>query len=194
MLHNGFFSLFSSFFLKGEQPSDHHGPFLSDGAVDGSCHGNQGPSSQRGERAGSRFLELQRRRYKFTSCRSFELWQLNERQQTVQMSRRVLWLKSLERLPSHCRLQVCGGKSEPDVVLLSAESVNVASVRSVTRVLDAWGKRIFSEIKTLLHSQPSTLLPDYSRYLTWCCNTPPLLMKHGRFSSTIFDYELKRLR
>uniref|UniRef100_A0A3P8PB12 Uncharacterized protein n=1 Tax=Astatotilapia calliptera TaxID=8154 RepID=A0A3P8PB12_ASTCA len=46
-----------------------------------------------------------------------------------------------------------------------AQSVNVASVRSVTRVLDAWGKRIFSEIKTLLHSQPSTLLPDYSSHL-----------------------------
>uniref|UniRef100_UPI0037E97E5E uncharacterized protein n=1 Tax=Semicossyphus pulcher TaxID=241346 RepID=UPI0037E97E5E len=44
-----------------------------------------------------------------------------------------------------------------------ADSVNVATVRSVTRVLDAWGKRIFNEIKTLLHSQPSTLLPDYSR-------------------------------
>lgn len=44
-----------------------------------------------------------------------------------------------------------------------ADHVNVASVRSVTRVLDAWGKRIFNEIKTLLHSQPSTLLPDYSR-------------------------------
>ncbi|XP_046899925.1 uncharacterized protein si:ch211-243a20.3 [Hypomesus transpacificus] len=44
-----------------------------------------------------------------------------------------------------------------------ADSVNVASVRSVTRVLDVWGKRIFHEIKTLLHSQPSTLLPDYSR-------------------------------
>ncbi|XP_040891456.1 uncharacterized protein si:ch211-243a20.3 [Toxotes jaculatrix] len=44
-----------------------------------------------------------------------------------------------------------------------ADSVNVASVRSVTRVLDAWGKRIFNEIKTLLHSQPNTLLPDYSR-------------------------------
>ncbi|XP_069386153.1 uncharacterized protein [Paralichthys olivaceus] len=44
-----------------------------------------------------------------------------------------------------------------------ADSVNVASVRSVTRVLDAWGKRIFNEIKTLLHSQPSALLPDYSR-------------------------------
>ncbi|XP_040928465.1 uncharacterized protein si:ch211-243a20.3 [Betta splendens] len=44
-----------------------------------------------------------------------------------------------------------------------ADSVNVASVRSVTRVLDAWGKRLFSEIKTLLHSQPCTLLPDYSR-------------------------------
>ncbi|XP_041640745.1 uncharacterized protein si:ch211-243a20.3 [Cheilinus undulatus] len=44
-----------------------------------------------------------------------------------------------------------------------ADSVNVAMVRSVTRVLDAWGKRIFNEIKTLLHSQPSTLLPDYSR-------------------------------
>ncbi|XP_037530897.1 uncharacterized protein si:ch211-243a20.3 [Nematolebias whitei] len=44
-----------------------------------------------------------------------------------------------------------------------ADSVNVASVRSVTRVLDTWGKRIFSEIKTLLHSQPNTLLPDYSR-------------------------------
>ncbi|XP_034542786.1 uncharacterized protein si:ch211-243a20.3 [Notolabrus celidotus] len=44
-----------------------------------------------------------------------------------------------------------------------ADSVNVATVRSVTRVLDSWGKRIFHEIKTLLHSQPSTLLPDYSR-------------------------------
>uniref|UniRef100_A0A8C7QPN1 Si:ch211-243a20.3 n=1 Tax=Oncorhynchus mykiss TaxID=8022 RepID=A0A8C7QPN1_ONCMY len=44
-----------------------------------------------------------------------------------------------------------------------AESVNVTTVRSVTRVLDLWGKRIFNEIKTLLHSQPSTLLPDYSR-------------------------------
>ncbi|XP_053191049.1 uncharacterized protein si:ch211-243a20.3 [Scomber japonicus] len=44
-----------------------------------------------------------------------------------------------------------------------ADRVNVASVRSVTRVLDVWGKRIFNEIKTLLHSQPSTLLPDYSR-------------------------------
>lgn len=45
-----------------------------------------------------------------------------------------------------------------------AEHVNVANVRSVTRVLDTWGKRIFNEIKTLLHSQPNTLLPDYSRY------------------------------
>ncbi|KAM8842725.1 uncharacterized protein ACB058_014295 [Synchiropus picturatus] len=44
-----------------------------------------------------------------------------------------------------------------------ADRVNVASVRSVTRVLDVWGKRIFNEIKTLLHSQPTTLLPDYSR-------------------------------
>ncbi|XP_034396834.1 uncharacterized protein si:ch211-243a20.3 [Cyclopterus lumpus] len=44
-----------------------------------------------------------------------------------------------------------------------ADSVNVASVRSVTRVLDAWGKRIFREVKTLLHSEPSALLPDYSR-------------------------------
>ncbi|XP_068607106.1 uncharacterized protein si:ch211-243a20.3 [Brachionichthys hirsutus] len=44
-----------------------------------------------------------------------------------------------------------------------ADSVNVAPVRSVTRVLDAWGKSIFNEIKTLLHSQPNTLLPDYSR-------------------------------
>uniref|UniRef100_A0A8C9RPA5 Si:ch211-243a20.3 n=1 Tax=Scleropages formosus TaxID=113540 RepID=A0A8C9RPA5_SCLFO len=43
------------------------------------------------------------------------------------------------------------------------DNVNVASVRSVTRVLDVWGKRIFSEIKNLLHSQPSALLPDYSR-------------------------------
>ncbi|KAL1005838.1 hypothetical protein UPYG_G00064590 [Umbra pygmaea] len=44
-----------------------------------------------------------------------------------------------------------------------AESVNVASVRSVTRVLEVWGKRIFNEIKTQLHSQPNSLLPDYSR-------------------------------
>uniref|UniRef100_A0A3Q3WF65 Dynein heavy chain tail domain-containing protein n=1 Tax=Mola mola TaxID=94237 RepID=A0A3Q3WF65_MOLML len=48
-------------------------------------------------------------------------------------------------------------------VWVSAESVNVASLHSVTRVLDAWGKRIFNEIKTLLHTEPSTLLPDYSR-------------------------------
>uniref|UniRef100_A0A4W5LR60 Si:ch211-243a20.3 n=1 Tax=Hucho hucho TaxID=62062 RepID=A0A4W5LR60_9TELE len=48
-------------------------------------------------------------------------------------------------------------------VVVAAESVNVTTVRSVTRVLDVWGKRIFNEIKTLLHSQPSTLLPDYSR-------------------------------
>lgn len=51
-----------------------------------------------------------------------------------------------------------------DLCFVSADNVNVATVRSVTRVLDAWGKRIFGEIKTLLHSQPSTLLPDYSRY------------------------------
>ncbi|KAI1886754.1 hypothetical protein AGOR_G00199060 [Albula goreensis] len=44
-----------------------------------------------------------------------------------------------------------------------ADNVNVASVRSVTRVLDVWGKRIFNEIKHLLHSEPSSLLPDYSR-------------------------------
>lgn len=44
-----------------------------------------------------------------------------------------------------------------------AENVNVVNIRSITRVLDAWGKRIFKDIKTLLHSQPSDLLPDYSR-------------------------------
>lgn len=47
--------------------------------------------------------------------------------------------------------------------LTPAENVNVANIRSVTRVLDAWGKRIFKDIKTLLHSQPNALLPDYSR-------------------------------
>ncbi|XP_062866673.1 uncharacterized protein si:ch211-243a20.3 [Trichomycterus rosablanca] len=46
-----------------------------------------------------------------------------------------------------------------------ADHVNVANVRSVTRVLDVWGKRIFNEVKTLLHSQPNTVLPDYSRVL-----------------------------
>ncbi|XP_076839131.1 uncharacterized protein LOC143484334 isoform X2 [Brachyhypopomus gauderio] len=49
------------------------------------------------------------------------------------------------------------------VAVRLAENVNVANVRSVTRVLDAWGKRIFNEVKALLHSQPSSLLPDYSR-------------------------------
>ncbi|XP_061536342.1 uncharacterized protein si:ch211-243a20.3 [Phycodurus eques] len=44
-----------------------------------------------------------------------------------------------------------------------ADRVNVTSVRSLTKVLDTWGKGIFKEIKTLLHSQPNTLLPDYSR-------------------------------
>uniref|UniRef100_A0A3Q2Z2A4 Si:ch211-243a20.3 n=1 Tax=Hippocampus comes TaxID=109280 RepID=A0A3Q2Z2A4_HIPCM len=43
------------------------------------------------------------------------------------------------------------------------DRVNVASVRSLTKVLDAWGKGIFKEIKTLLLSKPNTLLPDYSR-------------------------------
>ncbi|XP_072568153.1 uncharacterized protein [Paramormyrops kingsleyae] len=44
-----------------------------------------------------------------------------------------------------------------------SDNVNVASVRSMTRVLDVWGKRIFNEIKHMLLSQPSALLPDYSR-------------------------------
>ncbi|TNM86270.1 hypothetical protein fugu_008541 [Takifugu bimaculatus] len=44
-----------------------------------------------------------------------------------------------------------------------AERVNVASVPSVTRVLDAWGKRIFTQIKSALQAEPSALLPDYSR-------------------------------
>nr|XP_057942221.1 uncharacterized protein si:ch211-243a20.3 [Doryrhamphus excisus] len=44
-----------------------------------------------------------------------------------------------------------------------ADRVDVASVRSLTKVLDSWGKQIFKEIKTLLHSKPNTLLPDYSR-------------------------------
>ncbi|XP_077426183.1 uncharacterized protein LOC144054779 [Vanacampus margaritifer] len=44
-----------------------------------------------------------------------------------------------------------------------ADRANVTSVRSLTKVLDAWGKGIFKEIKTLLHSKPNTLLPDYSR-------------------------------
>ncbi|XP_077381428.1 uncharacterized protein LOC144021199 [Festucalex cinctus] len=44
-----------------------------------------------------------------------------------------------------------------------ADRVNVTAVRSLTKVLDAWGKGIFKEIKTLLHSKPNTLLPDYSR-------------------------------
>ncbi|XP_068448280.1 uncharacterized protein si:ch211-243a20.3 [Clinocottus analis] len=60
-----------------------------------------------------------------------------------------------------------GGENELDHEFWNyregADSVNVASVRSVTRVLDLWGKRIFREIKTLLHSEPSALLPDYSR-------------------------------
>ncbi|TRY99503.1 hypothetical protein DNTS_020814 [Danionella cerebrum] len=56
-----------------------------------------------------------------------------------------------------------GGANLIVFALTAAENVNVANVRSVTRVLDVWGKRIFKEIKTLLHSQPSALLPDYSR-------------------------------
>ncbi|KAL4647889.1 hypothetical protein GN956_G8211 [Arapaima gigas] len=43
------------------------------------------------------------------------------------------------------------------------DNVNIASVHSITRVLDVWGKRIFGEIKKLLHSEPNALLPDYSR-------------------------------
>ncbi|XP_054635535.1 uncharacterized protein si:ch211-243a20.3 [Dunckerocampus dactyliophorus] len=44
-----------------------------------------------------------------------------------------------------------------------ADRVDVSSVRSLTKILDSWGKQIFKEIKTLLHSQPNTVLPDYSR-------------------------------
>ena len=62
------------------------------------------------------------------------------------------------------RVCVCMSSRVHVCVLFPADNVNVATVRSVTRVLDAWGKRIFNEIKTLVHSQPSALLPDYSRY------------------------------
>ncbi|XP_015215184.1 uncharacterized protein [Lepisosteus oculatus] len=44
-----------------------------------------------------------------------------------------------------------------------ADRVNVNTVRSVTRLLDHWGNRIFTEVKNLLHSQPNSVLPDYSR-------------------------------
>ncbi|XP_066563682.1 uncharacterized protein LOC136751824 [Amia ocellicauda] len=44
-----------------------------------------------------------------------------------------------------------------------ADWVSVRAVRSVTRVLDHWGNRIFTEVKNLLHSQPNSVLPDYSR-------------------------------
>ncbi|KAI5618401.1 hypothetical protein C0J50_21989 [Silurus asotus] len=72
------------------------------------------------------------------------------------------------------------------------EHVNVANVRSVTRVLDTWGKRIFNEIKTLLHSQPNTLLPDYSREVSHLqrritdlnnrlATLEPFLRRHGYY-------------
>lgn len=67
------------------------------------------------------------------------------------------------KVPDTLRLFALWIKAWWHHVFISADRVNVASVRSVTRVLDVWGKRIFNEIKTLLHSQPSTLLPDYSR-------------------------------
>ncbi|TSK17937.1 hypothetical protein Baya_1317 [Bagarius yarrelli] len=73
-----------------------------------------------------------------------------------------------------------------------AEHVNVGNVRSVTRVLDAWGKRIFNEIKMLLHSQPNTLLPDYSREVSHLqrritdlnnrlATLEPFLRRHGYY-------------
>ena len=68
------------------------------------------------------------------------------------------------RVRVRARVCVCMSSRVHVCVLFPADNVNVAAVRSVTRVLDAWGKRIFNEIKTLVHSQPSALLPDYSRY------------------------------
>lgn len=66
--------------------------------------------------------------------------------------------------PLHVHVHVHAGVTWfADRECLAAERVNVASVPSVTRVLDAWGKRIFTQVRSALHAQPSTLLPDYSR-------------------------------
>ncbi|XP_041093861.1 uncharacterized protein si:ch211-243a20.3 [Polyodon spathula] len=44
-----------------------------------------------------------------------------------------------------------------------ADRVNVGALKSLTRILDKWGNNIFSEIKNILHNQPNSVLPDYSR-------------------------------
>ncbi|XP_051790364.1 uncharacterized protein si:ch211-243a20.3 [Erpetoichthys calabaricus] len=44
-----------------------------------------------------------------------------------------------------------------------ADRVNVQALKSVTRILDKWGNSIFSEVKKILHSDPNSVLPEYSR-------------------------------
>ncbi|XP_072348671.1 uncharacterized protein [Scyliorhinus torazame] len=44
-----------------------------------------------------------------------------------------------------------------------ADRVNINGVRSVTRLLDHWGNRIFKHVKDTMISDPQTVLPDYSR-------------------------------
>lgn len=44
-----------------------------------------------------------------------------------------------------------------------ADKVNIGGVRSVTRLLDLWGNRIFKQLKDTMLSHPQDMLPDYSR-------------------------------
>ncbi|XP_078093439.1 uncharacterized protein LOC144509038 isoform X2 [Mustelus asterias] len=44
-----------------------------------------------------------------------------------------------------------------------ADRVNINGVRSITRLLDHWGNRIFKHVKDTMINKPQDILPDYSR-------------------------------
>ncbi|XP_061761950.1 uncharacterized protein si:ch211-243a20.3 [Nerophis ophidion] len=69
------------------------------------------------------------------------------------------WLLTVVAVATEARLDDDGHWNYREGV----DRVDVTSQRSVTQLLDVWGKEMFKEIKSLLRSQPNTLLPDYSR-------------------------------
>ncbi|XP_072129063.1 uncharacterized protein [Mobula birostris] len=44
-----------------------------------------------------------------------------------------------------------------------ADMVNINGVRSITRLLNHWGNRIFKQVKETVLSKPQEVLPDYAR-------------------------------
>uniref|UniRef100_A0A4W3JRJ9 Uncharacterized protein n=1 Tax=Callorhinchus milii TaxID=7868 RepID=A0A4W3JRJ9_CALMI len=49
------------------------------------------------------------------------------------------------------------------MAVFTVDRVNIQGVRSVSRVLDHWGNRIFNTMRDTIINHPQDVLPDYSR-------------------------------